>query len=97
MKVLEKGPGWSMKQVCTGKGNGDGGCNSQLLVEKEDIYLTSHTDYTGDTDYYFTFRCPVCGIETDIPEKDVPASIRRVLLDNRRGIYTRSREYREWR
>ena len=37
MKILEKGPGWSIEQFCTGKGNGNGGCNSKLLVEKGDI------------------------------------------------------------
>lgn len=97
MKVLEKGPGWSIEQLCTGKGNGNGGCKSRLLIEKGDIYLTSHTDMVGDTDYFCTFKCPVCGIETDIKESDVPSSIRRELLDNRRCSYTRSREYREWR
>ena len=61
MKVLEKGPGWSIEQICTGRGNGDGGCKSRLLVETQDVYLTSHTDLAGDTDYYYTFRCPVCG------------------------------------
>ena len=91
MKVLEKGPGWSIKQFCTGKGNGNGGCNSKLLVEKDDIYLTFRTDYIGDTDYFYTFRCPVCGVETDIPEKDVPALIRRELLENKKVLYTRRR------
>lgn len=89
MKILEIGEGWSIKQICTGRGNGNGGCNSKLLVEKGDIYLTSHTDLSGETDYYYTFRCPVCGIETDIPEKDVPYSIRSELLNNRRKSYVR--------
>ena len=37
MKILEKGPGWSIEQICTGRGNGGGGCTSRLAVEKEDI------------------------------------------------------------
>ena len=94
MKVLEKGKGWSIEQFCTGRGNGDGGCNSKLLVEKEDIYLTSRSDLLGDTDYYYTFRCPVCGIETDSPEKDVPIVIRRGLLENKKELYTRRRTWR---
>ena len=94
MKVLEKGKGWSIEQFCTGRGNGDGGCNSKLLVEKEDIYLTSRSDLLGDTDYYYTFRCPVYGIETDIPEKDVPIVIRRGLLENKKELYTRRRTWR---
>lgn len=89
MKILEKGPGWNIKQRCTGKGNGMGGCNSLLLVEENDIYVTSHTDMCGDTDYYYTFCCPVCNKETDIPEKDVPSSIRGKKLELYRGLYSR--------
>lgn len=87
MKVLEVGPGWSVQERCTGKGNGEGGCNSLLEVEKEDIYLTSHTDLTGDTDYYYTFRCAVCGVETDLNESKVPSIIRRRLLERKRNNY----------
>ena len=89
MKILEKGPGWSLKLRCTGKGNGDGGCESLLLVEENDIYVTSHTDMAGDTDYYYTICCPVCGKETDILEKDILYSIRRRKLEERKGIYQR--------
>jgi len=88
MKILEKGPGWSTKQKCTGKGNGGGGCESLLLVEPNDIYITSNTDYLGDTDYYYTFVCPVCGIETDIPEKDVPSSIKKQAMKNKKAEIT---------
>ena len=80
MKVIEKGPGWSIKCKCTGAGNGNAGCESTLLVEEEDIYVTSHTDYAGDTDYYYTFRCPVCEAETDIPDNKLPARIRESAL-----------------
>lgn len=93
MKVLEKGPGWSTKQRCTGRGNGNGGCESLLQVEAGDIYVTSHTDMIGDTDYFYTFRCPVCGRETDIPEKDVPSSIRRDAMENKRKVLSRGRGY----
>lgn len=91
MKILEKGPGWNIEQRCTGNGNGGGGCNSKLLVEESDIYVTSNTDMCGDTDYYYTFFCPVCGKETDIPEKDVPSSIKRLKLEMYKSGYTRGR------
>ncbi len=71
MKVLKKGrpqKGWSKELLCTGKGNGGGGCSAKLLVEKDDLYQTSRSDYTGDTDYYVTFRCCECGVETDTTE-----------------------------
>lgn len=87
MKVLEVGSGWSINQRCTGKGNGNGGCNSLLQVEKNDIYLTSRIDMLGDTDYFYTFRCPVCGIETDLKEQEVPGLIKRKLLERKRANY----------
>ena len=93
MKILEVGSCWSVEQVCTGKGNGNGGCNSKLLVEKDDVYLTSHTDFLGDTDYYYTFKCPVCGVETDIPSKEVPTVIKRELLEGKKRTYIRRREW----
>ncbi len=70
MKVLKKGrpqKGWATEAICTGEGNGKGGCGAKLLVEKGDLYQTSRSDYLGDsTDYYVTFRCPECGVETDL-------------------------------
>jgi hypothetical protein len=76
MKVIKKGrgqKGWSKEYTCTGNGNGGGGCGAILLVSEGDIYMTSHSDYGGGTDYFTTFRCPLCKVETDI--KDVPGRI----------------------
>lgn len=83
MKVLEKGNpnGWEIEQKCTGKGNGDGGCGARLLVAEDDIFVTSHTDYVGDTEYYYTFKCPECGRLTDIPDKVIPTAVRRKAMD----------------
>ncbi len=72
MKVLKKGrpqKGWAKEFVCTGKGNGNGGCGAKLLVEEGDLYETSHSCYDGSTDYYVTFMCAECGVETDINEQ----------------------------
>lgn len=71
MKVLKPGrpqKGWSRKFTCTGKGNGDGGCGAQLLVEQGDVYNTHHYDYGGGHTIYNTFRCPSCKSQTDIPD-----------------------------
>lgn len=89
MKILEKSQGWNIEKRCTGIGNGGGGCNSLLLIEEHDIYVTSHIDMVGDTDYYYTFYCPVCGKETDIPAKDIPLSIQRKKLELYKSGYTR--------
>lgn len=88
MQVLEKGTPWTykLKMKCTGKGNGDGGCGAKLLVEPGDIFHTCHTDMAGDTDYYFTIRCPECAVLTDIPDRSMPNRIRKTDLPH----------YQEW-
>ena len=70
MKVLKKGrpqKGWAGEFFCTGKGNGGGGCGAKLLVSKDDMYETSSWSY-GDSspDKFNTFKCPECGVETDL-------------------------------
>ena len=85
MKVLEKGPGWSIKQECTGIGNGGAGCGSLLLVEADDIYMTESYDYGGGHDIYYTFTCPICGRETDIKSGSLPSAIKDKVLKKRRG------------
>lgn len=77
MKVLKKGraqKGWAGEFTCTGAGNGGGGCGAKLLVEEGDVYQTQNTDLTGSTDYYLTFKCPECGVETDLPSS-VPGTL----------------------
>ena len=76
MKILERGNGWHLTVRCTGNGNGNGGCNSLLEISKEDIYVTSSSDYLGDVDYYYTITCPVCGIETDLKQNELPISVK---------------------
>lgn len=83
MKVLKEGTGWKIKQTCTGNGNGGGGCGALLEVEKDDLYITSHTDMTGETDYYYTFQCPCCKVETDILESKLPYGIRDYVREKR--------------
>lgn len=74
MQVLKKGrpqKGWSQEFTCSGKGNGGGGCGAVLLVSEFDLYETSSSCYDGSTDYYTTFSCSECGVETDV---SVPVS-----------------------
>jgi hypothetical protein len=86
MRVIEKGreqKGWATETRCTGKGNGDGGCGAKLLVEEGDLYVTmSHA--RDETDYYMTFKCCECGVETDLGE-EVPSGLRRRLIQEKRG------------
>jgi len=78
MKVIKKGrqqTGWAKESVCTGKGNGGGGCGAVLLVEKDDLYQTSRGDYLGDYEHYTTFCCSDCAVETDIESPFSPHAL----------------------
>jgi hypothetical protein len=74
MKILEPGrpqKGWSTECVCTGNGNGHGGCGAKLLVEEADLFkTTSHC--RDETDTYVTFRCAGCGVLTDLASDKRP-------------------------
>jgi len=68
MKVLKKGrpqKGWAKEYKCSGIGNGMGGCGAELLVEQDDLFQTS-SSARDDTTYYITFKCPECGVLTDL-------------------------------
>lgn len=86
MKVLKKGSGakgWSIEMTCSGSGNGGGGCGAKLLVEEADVYETAHHCYDGSSDYYTTFACSECGVETDLPASKVPSRVRSGLTTRR--------------
>ena len=72
MEVVKKGRiprGCTKKFRCSGKGNGGGGCGALLLVSEYDVYETVSEHYDGSADYYNTFCCSECGVETDIVNK----------------------------
>lgn len=84
MKVLKKGReqnGWSTEQICTGEGNGKGGCGAKLLVEQGDLFHTYRSYYDGSEDTFTTFKCAQCGVKTDI--KDVPYHVTSKLVSQR--------------
>ena len=74
MKVLKPGrkqKGWSKEAVCTGTGNGDGGCGAKLLVEQADLFKTT-SQARDETTTYVTFKCCECGVLTDLGERAWP-------------------------
>lgn len=93
MKVLKKGreqKGWAKEYECTGNGNGGGGCGAILLVNEGDVYQTSRGYYDGSTDYYWTFQCCECHVETDMPPGEVPARVKGLAKNNKSRPYDRS-------
>lgn len=69
MRILTPGRAadWSAKLTCTGEGNVGSGCGALLLVEVRDVYMTE-ANRRDETDYFATFRCMSCLVETDIPD-----------------------------
>ena len=87
-KVIKPGrvqKGWSKEFKCTGNGNKGGGCGAVLLVSEYDIYETS-SSALSETDYYKTFCCPQCGVETDIENCSVDPKGERPTLKERKAI-----------
>ena len=89
MEKLEKvnTKGWETKQRCTGKGNGERGCGEQILVTKDDIDVTSRGYYKSCKEYYYTFRCPKCGRNTNISGKYIPEDIKNRAMEEYRKMY----------
>lgn len=78
MKILKPGDGrkeWSIEATCTGAGNGGGGCGAELLVGASDLFKTYSSHYDGSSETYATFKCPCCGVKTDVPNSKVPSSV----------------------
>jgi hypothetical protein len=68
-KVIQ--PKWSQKYKCTGKGNGERGCQKMISVTEENVYETQ-SYYGKNVVRHSTICCPNCGKETDI---DLPLGI----------------------
>lgn len=93
MKILEMGhpqKDWARECTCTGAGNGDGGCGAKLLVEAGDLYRTA-SHCRDETDYYTTFMCVSCGVETDVGK--VPSHVEsKLATPSRAEVARRKRE-----
>lgn len=75
--------GWTLKQKCTEKKHGGGGCRALLQMNENGIYhtYTIHSDRPFKNTIYvsYTFKCPICGVESDIIIKKIPFRIRRKI------------------
>jgi hypothetical protein len=98
MKVLKPGrpqAGWSKEFKCTGGGNGGGGCGAKLLVSEYDLYQTESHHYDGSSDYYMTFCCEQCGVETDINDHSAELKGKRPSEKERKARGLKNRERSE--
>jgi hypothetical protein len=88
MKVLEKGRGeWSKRVTCTGFGNDGGGCRAKLQVGESDLTAYANFDMYGDRyGECARFKCPECGVETDLTVGAVlPMAVWKRLRDKQDG------------
>lgn len=87
MKVLRKGTKvWSRELACTGYGFSRTGCDALLLVELGDLLEHEYDDRDGTHSYAVAFRCPECGVDTELP--DVTSEARTAAARNSRKAKT---------
>ena len=92
MKIISEGKPWSLKVKCTGNGWEGSGCKATLELDEDDVFESSHTDMAGDTEYFFSFECPICGQRTDVNESRLTERVKMKA----KGLY-RNREFDSWR
>lgn len=83
MRVLKHGRkqhGWAKELQCTGAGNEGGGCGALLLVEQDDLFQTTR-NCRDETESFATFRCPECGVLTDLGPGQSPIHSSRLKKD----------------
>lgn len=73
MKILKAGEEnykvWKIEETCTGKGweqNGNVPCGALLEVSAQDILYRDYADYSGDSERYYGFICPICKCFTEL-------------------------------
>lgn len=62
---------WTKFVRCSGSGNSYDGCDSLLEINRSDLTRTVRREMIGTTEY-LTFKCPVCGVLTDLHPKESP-------------------------
>lgn len=80
MQIIESSPVWKIEKTCIANKNNGRGCEAVLEIEAVDIYLSYQQGDKGNK-YFYTFRCPCCNKETIIPEREIPLSVRRAILN----------------
>lgn len=102
MKTVKEGRkqgGWAAEFECTGGGNEGGGCGAILLVSQTDLYQTGRNSQGDPTEYFLTFCCPECGVETDVERVSVEPfgkrpsdKTRKAIAKNKKAIGSKRRD-----
>ena len=70
---------WEIEVLCTGQENDNNGCESSLVINENDIFVTAHFDSMCE-EFFYTFQCPRCGKLTDVPKNEIPRAIRKKAM-----------------
>lgn len=92
MRIIKAGTPkeWSVVAKCTGKGNGNYGCDAELEVSQPDLKHTYTSCMGRFEEHYMTFKCPCCDKHTDLDDAEVPARIRVEVIKQK--IYVPNRD-----
>lgn len=92
MKVIKEPVpvSWNIQKVCDDINiSGEVGCGATLEIEYKDIYTKKYDKgYWSEADqefvhykaYSFWFKCPCCGKENSIPDREIPGKIQQLIL-----------------
>lgn len=77
---LDTGP-WSQELTCTGRGNGDKGCEALLKVDRDDLRYYEGQEFPWRvSEAAVCFKCPCCGKVTDLKKDMWPVNHHRLAL-----------------
>lgn len=69
MAEIVDGGDWTLDILCTGEGNGGGGCRKLVRIGFTDLFNSNTI-----TRPFVTFACPACDAWTDLPGAVWPVS-----------------------
>lgn len=85
MKVFNEKNGWFIEKRCVGIVNPRNGCNSLLIIETGDLFVSDSEKKYDDNVFYYSVICPNCGLENKIERKFIPSDIRYEINNRQNG------------
>jgi hypothetical protein len=72
MKIITKGK-WKHFVMCST-------CDAELLLDAGDVKLHVATQNVGDREFMY-FECPCCECDEELPSKDIPPEVKKVVYE----------------